>query len=182
MASIRLKVAEAEARDVGRGVVRVDRADMPRLGLQSGDVVRVSGKRAAVAKALPAYAEQRGKALVRMDGIVRENADAAIDEWVEVERLTAPDARAVVLAPLAAPQREPGESERRHVANVLLGMAVQPGDKVRAAFLGGVYREFSVTETRPKGAVVVTAATDLKVRGESVERAEQQERTGVTYE
>ncbi len=182
MASIRLKVAEAEARDVGRGVVRVDRADMPRLGLQSGDVVRVSGKRGTVAKALPAYAEQRGKALVRMDGIVRENADATIDEWVEVERLTAPDARAVVLAPMGAPQREHGESERRHVANVLLGMAVQPDDKVRATFLGGVYREFTVVETRPKGAVVVTAATDLKVRGESVERAEQREGAGVTYE
>ncbi|MCE2470027.1 MAG: CDC48 family AAA ATPase [Dehalococcoidia bacterium] len=182
MASIRLKVAEAEARDVGRGVVRVDRDDMPRLGLQSGDVVRVRGKRETVAKALPAYAEQRGKSLVRMDGIVRENADATIDEWVEVERLTAPDARAVVLAPMGAPQREHGESERRHVANVLLGMAVQPDDKVRATFLGGVYREFTVVETRPKGAVVVTTATDLKVRGESVERAEQHEGAGVTYE
>ena len=182
MASIRLKVAEAEARDVGRGVVRIDRTDMPRVGLQSGDVVRLSGKRDTVAKVLPAYAGQHGKALVRMDGIVRENADATIDEWVEVERLAAPDARAVVLAPMAASQHAHGESERRHIANVLLGMAVQPGDKVRATFLGGVYREFTVVETRPKGAAVVTAATDLKVRGESVERAEQHEGAGVTYE
>ncbi|MGE0686562.1 MAG: AAA family ATPase, partial [Dehalococcoidia bacterium] len=68
-----LRVAEAVARDVGRGLVRIDPKDMAAVGVTTGDTVRLVGKRSTVAKALPAYAEDRGQGLIQMDGIVREN-------------------------------------------------------------------------------------------------------------
>ncbi len=175
-----LRVAEASPRDVGRGTVRLDPKDLAEISAQVGDIVRISGKRATVAKALPAYAGER-RGLLQMDGIVRENAQAGIDDWVDVERTVCPAAESVVLAPIADTQRTPLESDLRYVASVLDGVAVETGDKVRATFLGGLYREFVVGESQPKGAVVIGASTAVKVQGESVDRAER-ERTGVTYE
>ena len=50
---ITLRVSEALTRDVGRGLVRLDPQDMSALGVQTGETVRVIGKRGTVAKALP---------------------------------------------------------------------------------------------------------------------------------
>jgi len=40
---IKLRVAEAQRRDVGRFIVRVDNADMERLKIRVGDIVEVHG-------------------------------------------------------------------------------------------------------------------------------------------
>jgi transitional endoplasmic reticulum ATPase len=40
---IKLRVAEARARDVGRKIARIDRESMRRLGVEAGDFVEVAG-------------------------------------------------------------------------------------------------------------------------------------------
>ena len=45
----------------------------------------------------------------------------------------------------------------------------------------GAYREFSVVETMPRGPVLITTQTQVKIKGESVSQAGR-EATGVTYE
>ena len=71
-----LRVAEALPKDAGRGLVRVDPQDLERLEVSIGDVVEIAGKRPTVARAMPAYADQRGQDLIQMDGILRANAGA----------------------------------------------------------------------------------------------------------
>ena len=87
---LKLKVSEAMPKDLGRGLARLDPADMARLGLEVGDVVEVVGKRTTVAKAMPAYKEHRGQSRVQIDGVARENAGAAIDRSVEVRKAAGP--------------------------------------------------------------------------------------------
>ncbi|MEM4679603.1 MAG: hypothetical protein QXL98_01550, partial [Thermofilaceae archaeon] len=50
-----LRVAEAKQRDVGRGIVRIDRSIMLKLGIEPGDAVEITGKKTTVAIAWPAY-------------------------------------------------------------------------------------------------------------------------------
>jgi len=76
---LRLTVAEALPKDVGRGIARMDPRDMPSIGVQVGDIVQVVGKRATAAKVMPAYSEDRGKGIVQIDGITRENAQKVIE-------------------------------------------------------------------------------------------------------
>lgn len=178
MDPVMLRVAEALARDVGRGLVRIDPKDMARIGIGTGDTVRVIGKRATVAKALPAYAEDRGQGLIQMDGIVRENTQAGLGERVEIQPIVCPIGRTVVLQPLGDAMHG---VDPKHVAGVLEGLPVTPGDKVRSTLMGGIYREFAVAETTPRGAVLITSTTSVKVKGESLARPGRQE-TGVTYE
>ena len=179
MESVALRVSEALTRDVGRGLVRLDPTDMATMGLQTGETVQVTGKRSTVAKALPAYAEDRGQGQVQMDGILRENAQAGLGDRVQMQKIVCPIARSVVIAPLG----EGGGigSDQRHMTSVLEGLPVSMGDKVRSTFMGGIYREFSVVETNPRGPVLINSATSVKIKGESVSQPGR-EATGVTYE
>lgn len=70
--SVTLRVARGLAEDKGKGIVRLDHADMNRLDLQPGSVVEVIGRRQTVAKVLPAFAELSGSGLIQMDGLIRK--------------------------------------------------------------------------------------------------------------
>jgi len=56
---VQVRVADAKQRDVGHGKVRIDNATMEKLGITAGDFIEVRGKRATVAIAWPAYAEDQ---------------------------------------------------------------------------------------------------------------------------
>ncbi len=167
MDPVNLRVTEALARDVGHGNVRIDPMDMSSVGITTGDMVRLIGKRSTVVKALPAYAEDRGQGLIQMDGIVRENTQSALGERVELQPIVCPIGRTVVLQPLGDAMLG---TDPKHIASVLEGLPVTPGDKVRSTLMGGIYREFSVAETTPRGAVLITSTTTVKVKGETLAR------------
>ena len=64
-----LRVSEALAKDVGRGIARMDPKDMVKMGVEVGDIVQILGKRPTVAKVMPAYVEDQGKNAIQIDGI-----------------------------------------------------------------------------------------------------------------
>ena len=176
--SLTLRVAEALTRDVGRGLVRLDPADMAGLSVQTGETVQIIGRRSTVAKALPAYAEDRGQGTVQMDGILRENSQSGIGDRIQLQKIVCPVARSVVIQPLG----DGGATgDMRHMTSVLEGLAVAVGDKVRSTYMGGVYREYSVVETTPRGPVLINNGTSIKIKGESVSQPGR-ESLGVTYE
>src|SRR5215831_5186089 len=74
------KATEALAKDVGRGLARLDPADMSLTGIAPGDVIRLTGKRATVAKAMPAFPKDRGNGIVQIDGVTRHNAGTSLGE------------------------------------------------------------------------------------------------------
>jgi transitional endoplasmic reticulum ATPase len=158
--------------------VRIDPAEMTAIGVSTGDTVRLIGKRSTVAKALPAYAEDRGQSQIQMDGIVRENTQSALGERVEIQPIVCPIGKTIVLQPLGDAMVG---ADSKHLSGVLEGLPVTPGDKVRTTLMGGIYREFSVAETTPRGPVMITSTTTVKVKGEALARPGRQE-TGVTYE
>ena len=176
---VTLRVAEALTRDVGRGLVRLDPADMAGLTVQTGETVQIVGRRSTVAKALPAYAEDRGQGTVQMDGILRENAQSGLGDRVQIQKIVCPVARSVVIQPLGEGGGASGDM--RHMTSVLEGLAVAVGDKVRSTYMGGIYREYSVVETTPRGPVLINNGTSIKIKGESVSKPGR-EASGVTYE
>ena len=45
-----LRIAEAKAKDVGRGIARIDPQDLEKIGAEVGDIIQIEGKRKTVAK------------------------------------------------------------------------------------------------------------------------------------
>ena len=64
--NLTLKVAEAQGRDVGRGIGRIDPNQLKELGLEVGDIAEISGKKKAVIKLMPTFPEDRGKEIIHV--------------------------------------------------------------------------------------------------------------------
>ena len=173
-----LRVAEAPPKDVGRGLARLDPLDLERLGVGIGDVIEISGKRAAVARVMPAYTAQRGQALIQMDGILRANAGASLDERVTVRHVVVQPAHKVVLSPVEGLRASPGTAQTRYLAQLLDGIPVTTQDQVRVNLFGTRAQSFTVTETNPPGPVLIGPSTVIHLAGQGVK----QERGAITYE
>lgn len=170
-----LKVAEAGSKDVGRGIVRFDPADFKKIGVEVGDVVAIKGKRETVAKVLPAYMEDRGKGLIRSDGITRDNAKAGIDEKVSVRKMEFSPAQSIVVAPLTVMRSH----DARYIGSLLEGLPLVEGDTVRARLFGTRTQDFSVVSTKPSGVVMIHPKTVMKIQ----EKGEPGEaKTRIAYE
>ncbi|RMB12376.1 CDC48 family AAA ATPase [Eilatimonas milleporae] len=168
-----LKVAEAVAKDTGRGIARLDPGDMRALGLETGDVIEVTGKRGALCRVLPAHAKQRGQKLIQMDGILRANARTGLDQHVTVRRVITRRARSVILAPVDAPGRS---LPPRYLSRLLDGIPVQRGNCVRVTPFGPQPHTFVVQRTDPPGQVIFDTATQVRCEGTA------KARSAVTYE
>lgn len=176
--TLTLKVSEALTRDVGRGIARLDPKDMAKLGVEVGDIIQVRGKKATATKVMPAFMEERGKDIIQIDGITRENAQIGLDEKAQVEKAEYKTAAVVALTPLTT-RGTLKERDTGYIGKLLEGLPVTAGDKVRATLFGTRYQELSVVDTSPKGIVIIHSTTTLKIKGEG---AREKEGVGITYE
>ncbi|MEI8242240.1 MAG: CDC48 family AAA ATPase [bacterium] len=159
-APIKLRVTEALTKDVGRAFARMGPEDLDRLHLAVGDTVEVEGKRKAVCKAMPAYADLRGQSRVQLDGSTRENAGAGLDDPVSIRRISCRPADRVVLAPTNV---VPADRDLKYIGSLLDGLPVLEGAKIQAALFGSRSAFFQVESVMPKGAVLIHSGTTLVI-------------------
>ena len=178
MTEIVLKVAEAEHRDIGRFIVRIDAMSMEKLGVRTGDIIQIKGKKVTAAIAWPAYQGDKGREIIRMDGRIRRNAGVSLSEKVMVSRANEEPARNITLAPTSVPIR-PEPRFEEFVKRKLLNCPVTTNDTVFIPILGRAI-PFKVTGIKPAGTVVVQHSTILSIAekptGEAIPTSE------VTYE
>ena len=159
-----LRVADALQRDVGRGIARIDPKVVQDLGLTSGDVVQITGKRKTNALCWPAHEQDYGKGTVRIDGYLRNNAGVSIDDKVTIRKIDAKIAERLTLAP-TEPLRIVGGEE--YLSQLLEGRVLSRGDFVPINIMGRTVN-LVVTNTTPSAeAVIVTEGTEVQV-GEQV--------------
>ena len=158
---VELRVYEVRQHEVGRGRVRIDEEVMAELGINAGDVVEIEGKRKTVAIAWPGYAEDRGKRIIRMDGWTRKNAGVSIGEKVRVRKVEVKPATLVRLAPVNM-QLSIDENFIAYVKKRLLDRPVVEGDVIQVPVLGQMIH-FTVVNVKPRGPVIITEKTHVKI-------------------
>ena len=177
--ALTLKVSETASRDVGRGIARLDPEDMEGIGASVGDIISLTGKKKTVAKVMPAYMEDRGKKIIQIDGIIRENGQIGLDEKVKVEKIEAKQATRITLAPLTISSLR-GDSDTKYIGRLLEGLALVAGDRVRANLFGTRSCDFRVLDAHPADAVLIQPTTLIKIKTE--EETEQRRGLKVSYE
>ena len=160
MSEISLKVAEALKKDAGRGLARIDPADIEKMHAHIGDIIEIAGKKRTVAKVMPAFKEERGMNKIQIDGMTRGNAHISLDEKVNVKIITWRPADNVVLTPISSTNLE---RDIKYIGGLLDGLPVITGDRIRATLFGSRFTDFLVESTMPKGAVVINPTTILKI-------------------
>src|SRR5256712_176495 len=161
---VQARVADAKQRDVGHGKVRIDNETMQKLNITAGDFIEIHGKRTTVAIAWPAYAEDQGQEIVRMDGLLRRNAGVALNEYVTIRKAEVKDAQTIVFAPtdvrLSVDEEFVGFVKRR-----FMDMPFVEGDMTLLSIFGSAV-PLIATRTRPHGPVKITESTVVQVMSE----------------
>ena len=174
-----LKVKESSPKDVGRAIARIDPEDMKDLGLDVGESIEINGKRKTPAKIMPCYAQDRGKKIIQMDGISRENAQIGLDEKVKINKVDSRPANKITLLPLTTSSLLRGDGDAKYLGSLIEGLPVISGDKIRATFFGSRSSDFKVVNTVPDGVVLINAATLIRMETKGQGEAKQ---TKVSYE
>jgi transitional endoplasmic reticulum ATPase len=159
-----LRVADARQRDVGHGKVRIDNDTMQKLGITAGDFVEIHGKKMTVAVAWPAYAEDQGQEIIRMDGLIRRNAGVALNEYVSVRKADVKEAQAIVFAPTDV-RLSVDEEFVSFVKRRFMDMPFIEGDMTLLSIFGSAV-PLIVTRTRPHGPIKITETAHVQVLSE----------------
>jgi len=158
-----LKVKEAIGKDVGRAIARMDPKDMKIMGLEPGDIVLLEGKRKTPVKIMPCFQEERGKQILQIDGITRENSQAGIDEKIKIEQTVTKAAAKIRLRPETATGSQFKSNDSKYIGSLIDGLPVSKGDKVRANLFGARSVDYIVEDTNPTGVVLINANTKIEL-------------------
>jgi transitional endoplasmic reticulum ATPase len=173
------KVKEAIAKDAGRALARLDPKDLKEAGLQPGDIVLIEGKRKTPVKVMPCYADERGKKIIQIDGITRENVQAGIDEKIRVEAVTSRPAAKIRLQPDSSSSTQYKSNDARYIGSLITGLPVMKGDKIRANLFGSRSIDYLVLDTSPGGVVSIEPNTTVDL---NLPKKGEKKSTKVTYE
>ncbi|MBN2488515.1 MAG: CDC48 family AAA ATPase [Methanosarcinaceae archaeon] len=202
---IKLKVSEADQKDVGKGIVRIDEIFREQIGVREFDVVELKGERSTSAIVGRAYPSDSDLGIIRMDGLLRTNAKTSIGEFVQVRKAEWKEAKKVVIAPVSKGIRisAPGETLR----GVFQNRTVSKGDFISTTnvrrpresigtglmfeeifqdFFGAAFGlgeiKMQVISTSPSGIVKITDLTEVELMPEAVELPPEQTIPTVMYE
>ncbi len=178
MSEVQLKVLDSRQRDVARGIARIDERTMQKLGVSSGDVIEILGKKKTSAIAWPAYSEDQDPDIMRIDGFLRKNAGVSINEYVAVRKAEVKNAMTIALAPVDI-RLNVDEDFANFVKNRLMDRTFVEGDMTLVMMLGHPVH-FTVAKTQPHGIVKMTHDTKFQILTEPAAEAESVPRT--TYE
>jgi len=158
-ATLTLRVAEARVEDIAHAIARLAPGDLERIGARPGDVLKITGQTIAVARAEASDALDEGR--IQIDGTVRSNCGAGLDEEVAVAPAESAQAVAVRLTPLWA-GAAPAIIANDRLVEDLVGVPVMTGAAVRVPTFAKAVN-FQVVRTIPSGPVVIHARTDIRV-------------------
>jgi transitional endoplasmic reticulum ATPase len=158
-ATITLRVAEARVEDIAHAIARVSTADLERIGARGGDILKITGRTVAVARAAESGSSHDG--VIQIDGTVRSNCGAGLEEQVTASLVESSPAVAVRLAPLWA-GAAPAIIAPDRLLEDLVGVPVIQGCAVRVPTFAKAVN-FQVVRTIPAGTVVIGPRTDIRV-------------------
>ncbi len=165
---IELTVASALVTDDGRGIARVDSKARKLLGVTTGDIIEIKGKRrSSAAMVWPAHTQDEGLDFIRIDGYIRQNIGVGIGDKVFVGKAEIRNAEKVVLAPPPNSRTPISPDFAAYAKNKLEDKPIMRGDVVPIAMFGYNFN-FIVAQIVPHGIVKVTKNTDVVVKNEPV--------------
>jgi hypothetical protein len=164
--SISLTVAEAMPEDIGERIARIHGETMSQLGIKTGDVIEIIGRKKASAIAYPS--EDKDCTIIRLDTYVRKSAGTAVGEQVsvvKVERIN--DAFEVTLSAENIQADKIDQEIINKVKNRFLNTPFMEGDFLMMPLPDKTFI-FQVVKTKPEGVVRIIEETRLQVVGPPV--------------
>ncbi len=165
---IELRVVEAKQRDANKAIVRIDPEVMREYDIEPGTVVEIVGRRRTAAKVWYGLPEDEGKRVIRMNSIIRRNADVSVNEKVKVRKIEPKPAQLVKLAPVSMTLAV-DQNFTQYLKQRLRDYVLCEGDLIQLTVLGQPLT-FQVVQVKPSNTIVIiTEDTNLIVYERPVE-------------
>ncbi len=161
-----LRVEDPDPSHVGRNIVTLDKRTKEALEVTSGDIVEIEGTKKTAAVIWPARTEDEGKAIIRMDNLIRSNSGVALGDKVTVRKAVYVEAKRVVLAPTQE-VRIIASGYDRILKKNFIGRPLNKGDNVWISVFGSGF-VYKVVDTIPRGVVKISDFTQFILKEEPV--------------
>ncbi len=163
---LKLRVSEAHYSDVGKSIARIPYKAFKQLNITPGTPITINGRRETTAIAWPLTKTDENKNIIRIDGNIRTNAGAKLDEYVTIRKAKTIAATEVRMAPTGKYILRGAEAYFKRELN---GRPISIGDKIRVESLGRVI-EYIVINTIPAAdTVLVTKDTAIILEEDPVQ-------------
>ncbi|WP_457556849.1 CDC48 family AAA ATPase [Candidatus Harpocratesius sp.] len=178
-----LRISDSKRRDAGRGFARIDPEVQRRLNLHVGDGIElentVTGRKTA-ALVMRGYPEDTGTNIIRIDGSLRRNLKASIDERVIIRKIKVVPADRIIFAPIDRPV---GVRNVEVFAQILENRVVMEGDMISFDIYSGSVH-FMVKSISPKAhAVQIHRGTEIAIDRKPIDSKQLEQRVPrTTYE
>jgi transitional endoplasmic reticulum ATPase len=150
---------------------------MRRLGIETGEVLELEGKRKTAVTAWTDDSEATKTDVIRIDGQTRKNAGVGLNEMLSVHKAISKSAKAVGLTPLGTSTVAFDKEFCEFVKNRLRGSPVIEGDEISVVILGNPM-DFRIEKIAPRSIAKIERNTKLNILAESP----QDKKPRVTYE
>lgn len=159
MENITLRVSEAPQNVAGRGIAVVDPELVNRLGWRAGEAIEITGKKKAYALIWPGQMSDYGRSIIRIDGILRNDAGVGLDDRVTVRRVEAKPAERLTLYPTEPLRIEGGEG---YLTQLLAGRVVSKGSVIPINIMGRRVDLMVTLAQPPADAVIIGEDTAIE--------------------
>ena len=177
---IYVKVAEPNSKDVGKRIAHLDPKIAEEYNIDTGDALGISSEKAKVVVLnWPAYKQDSGKGLIRIDGYTRKKLEVDINDKVEIRKTEIAKAKSIVLAP-TEPLRIRGAAW--FISRILINQTVTKGDIVPIGIMGQAIHLIVVSTNPQKDSLLVTDQTKIAVSDEIVQESLEKDVPPLIYE
>jgi transitional endoplasmic reticulum ATPase len=174
---IKLRVAEAKYRDVGKRRARIDSLSMAKLAIKPGEIAELIGKRSTPVTVWLAESQENGREIIRIDGQTRKNVGVGLNDMLTVRKVRSKAAKSVFLLPLGHNAMSIDDQFCAFVRNKLAGFPINEGDEISVGVLGNTI-DFVIKKIIPRTISRIERSTKVNV----VAPTTVDERPRVTYD
>ena len=176
--NISVIIQEANYEDAHKGYARISQENMARLGVASGDYVKITGKKTGVAKVMRSTTV--GSGMIAIDGETRQAAGAGIGDTVSIEKIELKTAAKITVQPVSQNIQFDSKQVEAVVGNAFAGKPIVKGQRIA---IGGsvpqndIFRsffgewastprftesyEFIISDVAPGDIAIVGASTEI---------------------
>ena len=174
---IKLRVAEAKYRDVGKRRARIDSLSMAKLAIKPGEIAELIGKRSTSVTVWLAESQESGREIIRIDGQTRKNVGVGLNDLLTVRKVRSKAAKSVLLLPLGHNAMSIDDQLSAFVRNKLTGYPINEGDEISVRVLGNSI-DFVIKKIIPRTISRIERSTKVNV----VAPTTVDERPRITYD
>ncbi|HEU4444874.1 MAG TPA: CDC48 family AAA ATPase [Nitrososphaeraceae archaeon] len=174
---IKLRVAEAKYRDVGKRRARIDSLSMAKLAIKPGEIAELIGKRSTPVTVWLAESQESGREIIRIDGQTRKNVGVGLNDLLTVRKVRSKAAKSVFLLPLGHNAMSIDDQFCAFVRNKLTGYPINEGDEISVGVLGNSI-DFVIKKIIPRTISRIERSTKVNV----VAPTTVDERPRITYD